>query len=140
MGLSQLKRLDDFIEQRTLLADHYTKLLADVDEVIPLAVPPYSMRHAWHLFIVRLDIEKSGMDRETFMAKLKKRNIGTGIHFKAVHMQKYYHETLKLPKGSLPNTKWNSDRICSLPLFFTMTLEDVESVVAAIKEVLHERA
>jgi UDP-4-amino-4-deoxy-L-arabinose-oxoglutarate aminotransferase len=137
LGLSQLKRLDDFIGQRTLLANHYTKLLADVDEIMPLAVPAYSMRHAWHLFIVRLDTEKIAMDRDIFMTELKKRNIGTGIHFKAVHTQKYYRETLKLPKGSLPDTEWNSDRICSLPLFFDMTLEDVDSVVAAIKEVLY---
>jgi hypothetical protein len=71
-----------------------------------------------------------------FMAELKKRNIGTGIHFKAVHTQKYYRETLRLPQGALPATEWNSERICSLPLFPDMAVEDVDSVVAAIKEVL----
>ena len=76
------------------------------------------------------------MDRDTFMAKLKERNIGTGIHFKAAHLQKYYRETLKLRKGFLPATEWNSDRICSLPLFPDMTLEDVDDVVETIKEVL----
>jgi UDP-4-amino-4-deoxy-L-arabinose-oxoglutarate aminotransferase len=94
------------------------------------------MRHSWHLFIVRLDTERSGMDRETFMAELKKRNIGTGIHFKAVHTQKYYREALGLPKGSLPATEWNSERLFSLPLFPDMDLEDVDSVVTTIKEVL----
>ena len=63
-------------------------------------------------------------------------NIGTGIHFKAVHAQKYYRENLPLPKGALPATDWNSERICSLPLFPDMTAEDVESVVEAVKEVL----
>ena len=76
------------------------------------------------------------MDRETFMAELKKRNIGTGIHFKAVHKQRYYRETIRLPEGVLPNTEWNSDRICSLPLFPDMVIEDVDDVVAVIKEVL----
>ncbi|HER62525.1 MAG TPA: UDP-4-amino-4-deoxy-L-arabinose--oxoglutarate aminotransferase, partial [Desulfobacteraceae bacterium] len=56
--------------------------------------------------------------------------------FKAVHRQKYYRETLQLPEGALPNTEWNSDRIFSLPLFPDMTLNDVDEVVAAIKEVL----
>ena len=136
LGMGQLKRLDDFIEKRTQLAEHYMKLLSDVDEIIPLALPQYSMRHAWHLFIIRLDIEKAGINRNQFMAELKKRNIGTGIHFKAAHTQKYYRESLKLPLNSLPDTEWNSERICSLPLFFDMTIEDVESVVETIKEVI----
>jgi UDP-4-amino-4-deoxy-L-arabinose-oxoglutarate aminotransferase len=136
LGLGQLSRLDKFIEKRALLARCYQELLADVDEIFPLAVPSYPMRHAWHLFVVRLDTKRAGMDRETFMAELKKRNIGTGIHFKAVHTQKYYHETLRLPEGALSNTEWNSDRICSLPLFPDMTLDDVNEVVTTIKDVL----
>jgi len=136
LGLGQLGRLDNFIEKRSRLARRYQELLDDVDEILPLAVPSYPMRHAWHLFVIRLDTERAGMDRDTFMAELKKRNIGTGIHFKAVHTQKYYRETLRLPEGALPATEWNSERICSLPLFPDMALEDVDSVVAAIKEVL----
>lgn len=136
LGLSQLSRLDTFIETRALLARRYQELLSGVDEIRPLAVPSYPMRHAWHLFVVRLDTKRAGIDRETFTAELKKRNIGTGIHFKAVHTQKYYRETLRLPEDALSNTEWNSDRICSLPLFPGMTLEDVDEVVAAIKEVL----
>ena len=136
LGLGQLEQLDTFIEKRTALALRYRERLSDVDEILPLAVPSWPMRHAWHLFIVRIDTKKAGMDRDTFMAELKKRNIGTGIHFKAVHSQKYYRETVHLPKSILPDTEWNSDRICSLPLFPGMSLEDVDEVVAAIKEVL----
>jgi UDP-4-amino-4-deoxy-L-arabinose-oxoglutarate aminotransferase len=136
LGLGQLNRLDEFIEKRALLACRYQELLADVDEILPLAVPSYPMRHAWHLFVIRLDIKAAGMDREIFMAELKRRNIGTGIHFKAVHKHRYYRETLHLPEGGLPNTEWNSDRICSLPLFPDMDLSDVHEVVAAVKEVL----
>jgi UDP-4-amino-4-deoxy-L-arabinose-oxoglutarate aminotransferase len=136
LGLGQLGRLDTFIEKRSQLARRYHELLADVDEVLPLALPSYPMRHAWHLFVVRLDTDRAGMDRDTFMTALKERNIGTGIHFKAVHTQKYYRETLRLRDGALPASEWNSERICSLPLFPDMTLEDVDSVIAAIKEVL----
>jgi UDP-4-amino-4-deoxy-L-arabinose-oxoglutarate aminotransferase len=136
LGLVQLSRLDRLIEKRTLLAHRYQALLSGMDEIRPLTEPSYPMRHAWHLFIVRLDTHRAGMDRDTFMAELKKRNIGTGLHFKAVHTQKYYRETLRLPKGALPATEWNSERLCSLPLFPDMALEDVDSVVAAIKEVL----
>ena len=111
-------------------------VLAGVEEIMPLSVPEYPMRHAWHLFIVRLDTEKAGMSRNAFMEKLKKKNIGTGIHFLAAHTQKYYRESRPELAGSLPNTEWNSERICSLPLFPAMTEEDVDDVVQAVKEVL----
>ncbi|MBI4792397.1 MAG: UDP-4-amino-4-deoxy-L-arabinose aminotransferase [Deltaproteobacteria bacterium] len=136
LGLGQLARLDDFIARRTALATHYRELLAEVDEIMPLSVPAYEMRHAWHLFIVRLDTDRAGMSRNSFMEELKKRNIGTGIHFLAAHTQKYYRDTLSHVLGTLPNTEWNSARICSLPLFPAMSMEDVEDVVKAIKEVL----
>ena len=94
------------------------------------------MKHAWHLFIVRLDIDKAGMSRDEFMAELKKRNIGTGLHFRAAHLQKYSVQSMGMQRGMLPETEWNSDRICSLPLFPDMTPDDVRDVVAAIKDVL----
>jgi len=136
LGLGQLRRLDSFIEQRTRLAQRYRERLAEIDGILPLAVPDYPMRHAWHLFIVRVDEERAGVDRDSFMAALKEQNIGTGLHFRAVHTQKYYREHLDLPAGALPNTEWNSERICSLPLFPAMNEEDIDSVVDAIKEVL----
>ena len=136
LGMGQLNRLEGFIEKRSHLALRYLELLADVDEVLPLALPPYPMRHAWHLFIVRLNTDRARMDRKTFMAELKARRIGTGIHFNAVHRQKYYQEKWPLPRGTLPATEWNSDRICSLPLFPDMNTDDVDDVVTAVKEVL----
>jgi len=70
------------------------------------------------------------------MQELKKRNIGTGLHFKAVHQQKYYRETMPSSASTLKETEWNSERICSLPLFPDMTEEDVKDVVNAIKDIL----
>ena len=136
LGLEQLTRLGGFIEKRTMLANHYLKRLADVREILPLTVPAWTSRHAWHLFIVRLDTDEAGMNRDQFMEELKRHNIGTGLHFRAVHEQQFYKKTFNVPPGSLPETEWNSARICSLPLFPGMTLNDVDDVVAAIKEVL----
>nr|WP_321467730.1 aminotransferase class I/II-fold pyridoxal phosphate-dependent enzyme [uncultured Desulfobulbus sp.] len=136
LGLGQLARLDGFIEKRTRLAERYNQLLAEVPEVLPLIAPSYPMRHAWHLYVVRVDSNKAGMDRDRFMAALKEKNIGTGIHFKAAHLQRYYRETMPQPQGTLKNTEWNSERICSLPLFPDMELSDVDEVVTTIKEVL----
>jgi UDP-4-amino-4-deoxy-L-arabinose-oxoglutarate aminotransferase len=138
LGLRQLARLEGFNQRRAELAAVYRERLAEVDEILPLSDPPYGMKHSWHLFIVRLDTEKTGMSRDDFMNKLKQRNIGTGLHFRAVHLQKYYRESMGTHAGMLPNTEWNSDRICSLPLFPEMTSDDVDDVVEAIKEILSD--
>jgi UDP-4-amino-4-deoxy-L-arabinose-oxoglutarate aminotransferase len=138
LGLRQLARLDEFNARRTELAMMYRSRLAEIDEVIPLGTPSHQFRHAWHLFIVRLDIDKTGMSRDDFMKQLKALNIGTGLHFRAAHLQKYYVEKMGMRRGMLPDTEWNSDRICSLPLFPDMTEGDVDDVIIAIKEVLRK--
>ena len=136
LGVGQLARVDGLNEKRAELAEVYLKRLSGVDEVLPLSVSPATTRHAWHLFVVRIDTDRAKMSRDAFMERLKERNIGTGLHFRAVHLQKYYREVMGTKRGMLPHTEWNSDRICSLPLFPDMTVEDVEDVVEAIKEVL----
>ena len=76
------------------------------------------------------------IDRDAFMGELKKENIGTGLHFKAVHHHPYYRESLKIPSGELPNADYASDRILSLPLFPKMSMEDAADVVEAVKNVM----
>ncbi len=139
LGLGQLSRLVEFNRKRSELAALYRARLAGVDEILPLREPAYTMKHAWHLFIVRVDTDKARMSRDAFMRELKERNIGTGLHFRAVHLQKYYREKMGMKPGLLPATEWNSDRICSLPLFPDMTPEDVTDAVDAIKDVLSKR-
>ena len=136
LGLRQLARLDEIIRKRAALASLYRERLAGIQEIKPLGDPSYPIRHAWHLFIVRVEAGPAGLTRDDFMEALKRRNIGTGIHFRAAHLQKYYAESATGGRGKLPNTEWNSDRICSLPLFPEMTEGDVDDVAAAIEEVL----
>lgn len=136
LGIGQLARLEAMNRKRAALCRRYRELLAGVDELRPLALPDYDFTHAHHLMVVRLDIDRTGRSRDQFMAALKERNIGTGLHFRCVHLQKYYRETYGCHPGMLPATEWNSDRILSLPMFPDMTEEDITDVVAAIKDVL----
>ncbi len=136
LGIGQLARVDKFNSRRTQLAMKYRERLSEVDEILPLYDPSCPMKHSWHLFVVRLDTDKAGLSRDDFMRELKARNIGTGLHYRAVHLQRYYTESMGTHRGMLPNTEWNSDRICSLPLFPDMTFDDVDDVVKTIKEVL----
>ncbi|MCQ2352838.1 MAG: UDP-4-amino-4-deoxy-L-arabinose aminotransferase [Victivallaceae bacterium] len=134
LGLNQLKRWREINAKRTQLAMLYRELFADMPEIRPLGDPAYDFIHAWHLFIVRVDSPK--LDRNTFMAEMKARNIGTGLHFRCAHLQKYYREAYGYQPGTLPDTEYNSDHITSLPLFPDMTEDDVRDVVAAAREVL----
>ena len=135
IGVSQLKRLNQINAKRRELAMLYREKLAEIPEIRPLADPSgYDFTHAWHLFVVRVDTPK--IDRNAFMAKLKEQNIGTGLHFRCAHLQKYYRETMGFRAGMRPATEYNSDRICSLPLFPAMTAGDVGDVAEAIKTVL----
>nr|WP_319527470.1 UDP-4-amino-4-deoxy-L-arabinose aminotransferase [Pseudomonas laurentiana] len=133
IALVQLQRLDEINAKRTELAQTYLQRLKGLP-VEPLSLPTYPQQHAWHLFIVRIDAERCGMDREAFMKALQEHNIGTGIHFIATHLHTYYRQ--RFPGIHLPNTEWNSARLCSIPLFPDMNADDLERVVGTIEHIL----
>jgi UDP-4-amino-4-deoxy-L-arabinose-oxoglutarate aminotransferase len=136
IGLSQLRRIEAINARRRELAEYYLAELAGIEELLPLTVPEWVTTHGWHLMVVRVDDRKTSLGRDRMMAELKARNIGTGIHFRAVHLQKYYRERFGCLPGMLPHTEWNSDSMCSLPLFPAMTFDDVDDVIAALEDVL----
>ncbi|MBJ3816930.1 UDP-4-amino-4-deoxy-L-arabinose aminotransferase [Shimwellia pseudoproteus] len=127
----QLGKLNQFNQRRGAIARQYLAALADTP-YRPLALPAWPHHHAWHLFIIRVDEATCGISRDALMAELKARDIGTGLHFRAAHTQKYYRQ--KYPAVQLPVTEWNSARICSLPLFPDMTYEDTTRVITALRE------
>jgi len=135
LGCSQLKRLEQNNCRRRELAERYRELLGHIPGISPLVVPEHCSQDAAHLFIIRIDPEQCGLSRDDFMAALKDRNIGSGLHFKAVHTQSFYRKAFP-DQEELPNTEWNSARICSLPLFPGMTDSDLEDVVEAIADIL----
>ena len=136
IGIHQLPKLDGFIDRRTEIADFYNSQLADCEELALPSYAPYEQRHAWHLYTPLVKSELLSIDRDAFMAELKRENIGTGLHYKAVHHHQWYRENLPQAAGSLANADYASDRIFSLPLFPKMTLEDAGDVVAAVKTVI----
>lgn len=132
IALVQLKKLEQNNACRREIAERYLTELADTP-FLPLSQPAWAHKHAWHLFILRVDEATCGISRNDLMDVLKAKGIGTGLHFRAAHTQKYYRE--RYPALVLPNTEWNSDRICSIPLFPTMTDDDVTRVIATLRDV-----
>jgi dTDP-4-amino-4,6-dideoxygalactose transaminase len=136
LGIHQLPKLDGFIRRRTEIAAMYNREFADMEELALPTLAPYEQRHAWHLYTPLVRIEKLTIDRDRFMAELKGHNIGSGLHYKAIHHHAWYREHQPVPPGELPNADYASDRILSLPLFPKMSDEDAADVVAAVKDVI----
>ncbi|WP_243370593.1 aminotransferase class I/II-fold pyridoxal phosphate-dependent enzyme [Geotalea sp. SG265] len=136
IGIHQLPKLDQFIARRTAIAEYYNHAFADVPELALPAYAPYEQRHAWHLYTPLVRIEQLRIDRDQFMNELKKLNIGSGLHYKAIHHHAWYRENLPQEAASLPNADYASDRILSLPLFPKMGDDDARDVVEAVKTVI----
>lgn len=132
IALVQLKKLPAINQRRAAIAQRYLTELANTP-FLPLAQPEWPHQHAWHLFIIRVDEAQCGISRDALMETLKAQDIGTGLHFRAAHTHKYYRE--RYPQLSLPHTEWNSDRICSIPLFPDMRDEDVTRVISALRQI-----
>lgn len=138
IGLHQLPRLDDFIARRTAIAERYLTALSGRPQFTLPRQPDYAHTHAWHLFAPCINPDAAGMDRDTFMAKMKEKNIGTGLHYEACHLHPYYRDTFGFKKGQFPHAEQVGAHIVSLPLFPDLSIEQQEAVLHAISEIFGE--
>jgi dTDP-4-amino-4,6-dideoxygalactose transaminase len=135
LGLHQLPKLDKFIEQRERIVKQYNNAFSGIKEINILKQMAH-IRHAHHLYIIVLDIEKLKISRDEFAEALKRENIGIGIHFRSLHIQPYYKKTFGFKDSDFPNAKYLSDRIISLPLYPAMSEYDVDTVIKAVKKLI----
>ncbi|MGH3781658.1 MAG: DegT/DnrJ/EryC1/StrS family aminotransferase [Pseudonocardiaceae bacterium] len=140
LGIEQLAKLDRFNRDRAELTARYAELLAEISEVQPLGRPPYQHDHAWHLYVVQLDLGRLPIDRDRFMRELAKEGVGTGLHFSPVHLHRYYAEKYGYRVGDLPVTEEAGERILSLPLYPAMTYAQQDHVVSAVKRIISAKA
>lgn len=135
MGLEQLKKFAHFKAARARLAAMYRTVLKDVDEIV-LPDTYGHVTHAWHLFIIRLRLERLTKTRDEIAHELRRENIGTGINFYGLHLHKYYRETFALKPEDYPNATQVSHEVLSLPLHPQLSEKDLHDVVAALKKVI----
>jgi len=140
LGLHQLPRLESFLGERARLAARYEEQLADTPGLILPQRVPYPSRHAWHLYTPLVDVDRLTISRDRFMEELKKKNIGTGLHYSAAHEFSYYANRFGWKPEDFPEAHFVSDRIVSLPLFPGLSGEDQDDAIAATREVLREFA
>ncbi len=138
LGLAQLPRLDGFIAERTRLAARYDAAFAGVSGLILPTRVPYPARHAWHLYTPLVDVDRLAISRDRFLDELKRRNIGTGLHYTAAHEFSYYAGRFGWKPGDFPEAHFVSERIVSLPLFPGLSDADQDDAIEAVREVLQE--
>jgi dTDP-4-amino-4,6-dideoxygalactose transaminase len=138
LGLGQLRRVEENWQIRERFVALYNEGLAEIPGVEIPALEPLGPgdRHAWHLYPILLDIDQLTIDRNGFIDALQARNIGSGIHYTALHLQGYYRERFGFRRGDLPEAEYVSDRTVSLPLSPAMTDQDVDDVIEAVAEII----
>jgi dTDP-4-amino-4,6-dideoxygalactose transaminase len=138
LGLHQLPALDGFVARRGELARRYQEVLREWPQWTLPHVPEFAHRHAWHLYAPLLNPEVAGMERDAFMAGMKARDIGTGLHYRAVHLYPYYRERFGWKPGDFPAAEAIAERIVSLPLFPAMTDADQDRVLVAMDDLFRK--
>ncbi|MBO6503819.1 MAG: UDP-4-amino-4,6-dideoxy-N-acetyl-beta-L-altrosamine transaminase [Kordiimonadaceae bacterium] len=134
LGLSQLKKLDNFIASRRKIADLYDKAFAGMSNSVKPVRRSVDCVSAWHLYVVQFDFEAIGLERAALMKKLQSLGVGTQVHYVPVSSQPYYVE--RYGRQDMPGAESYYAGILSLPIFPAMTSADVEHVVGTINSVI----
>jgi perosamine synthetase len=135
LGLEQLKRLDSNLARRREIAARYT----DAFREVPGVIPPFTRSEAnpaWHLYPIRLDLQKLSADRAQVFSALRAENIGVNVHYIPVHLHPYYRQQFGDRSGEFPVAEDAYARLVSLPMFHAMTEQDVADVTAAVSKVM----
>jgi len=135
LGLHQLARSEELLERRRAIASRYTEVFSQWPE---LETPPNPshVEHAWHLYLLRLHLDRLTIGRDAFIEALVKANIGTSVHFIPLHLHPFYSTTYQLSPADFPMALQGYLRTLSLPIYPGMTDEDVEDVIAAVEEIV----
>jgi len=135
MGIQQLKKCDRFWEIREQYARLYNEGFKDVEEITTPPMPNCD-QHAWHLYVIQLNLEQLSINRNEFIKLLKARGIGTSVHFIPLHLHPFYRDTLGYRPEDLSNASAVFERIVSLPIYPKMTEADVYDVIEAVRTIV----
>ena len=134
LGVHQLERADEFLAARQSIAAVYDGAFAPIAWVKPLEVID-KVTHAWHLYVIRLDLRAIPFDRNTFIRLLSEEGIGTSVHYKPLHLHQFYRDHFGYKPHDCPAATEAYGRVISLPIYPRMTIGDAERVVDAVLRV-----
>lgn len=138
LGLSQLKKLDQFIEKRRELVRRYRHLLKDMPHV-RLFTSEYDEMTAFHLFVIQIDFEAFYTTRMHVMQALREHEIGTQVHYIPIYRQPFFEKISGSVETYFPEMEGYFAQALSLPLYYTLQIHEVDTVVQTLKDVLIEQ-
>ena len=135
LGLSQLRRLPEWLARRRQIAARYDGAFTQLPGIRPLAVRD-GVAHAYHLYVVQLDLAQLSVSRAQVFSALRAEGIGVNVHYIPVHLHPFYRTRFGTGPGLCPVAEAAYERILSLPIFPRMTDRDANDVVSALTKVL----
>ena len=141
LGIHQLKRLDEWQNTREVFAALYDQALSHLPGIqlqprIIAGTAPGKIRHALHLYVIMLDQRQFSVDRDTFVARLRDKNVGAAIHYPAIHQHPWFEKILDYRQGDFPVAEQVAGSILSLPLTPAMNEKEIRYVIDVV-ESLH---
>jgi dTDP-4-amino-4,6-dideoxygalactose transaminase len=135
LGLIQLRKLSQFHARRSEIVQKYWAAFRDREE---LEVPTErtDSQHAWHIYALRLNLDRLSIPRDQFIQEMQSRNIGCSVHFIPVHLLRYYRERYHFKPDDFPIAMREYERLVSLPLSPRMSDQDVEDVIDAVTSIV----
>jgi dTDP-4-amino-4,6-dideoxygalactose transaminase len=135
IGIQQLRKLTWFQTRRKEIVSRYNEAFSQFEE-LQIPCKRADVEHAWHLYVIRLNLNRLKINRNQFIKELKARNIGTSVHFIPIHVHPYYRDKYGYKPDDFPVAYREYQRIISLPIYPKMTGQDVEDVIGAVTEVV----
>ena len=135
LGLSQLPKVSAWLERREAIWARYDDAFAGLPVWTPRPPEPDTV-HARHLYTPLLDIDTARISRDELLSRLHERGIGTGVHYRSLHLHEYYRRRFDFEPDQFPNARWISDRTFSLPLSAKLSDANVSRIVEAVTEIL----
>lgn len=133
LGASQMQRLDEFVNRRRFLAQRYNHLLQDLPITLPHQHP--DTESSWHLYVIRLHLDKISKTHRQVFEELRQADIGVNLHYIPVHTQPYY-QNIGFKWGDFPKSETYYADAISIPLYYGLSKEDQNRVVENLREVL----
>jgi dTDP-4-amino-4,6-dideoxygalactose transaminase len=140
LGVEQLKKCSGFYEARKKMAHEFDRAFAHID-ALTTPFMDSAVEHAWHLYVIQLNLDRLTIGRDRFIEELKAANIGSSVHFIPLHLHPFYRDTLHYDAREFPCATQAFDRILSLPLYTRMKSQDQQDVIDAVRDIAdrHQR-
>ena len=134
IGIHQLSRAEEMRREREKIAHLYLEELANI-EAIELPSDSLNRLHSWHLFPIKLKLERLSINRNAFIEELKQLGVGCSVHWRPLHLHPYYQETFGWKPEDFPVSTSVWERSISLPIFSGMTDSEIEHVISSVKAI-----